>query len=337
MKKSILFFLLLLAAAPVFAKKVKFAVDMTGQVVDTAGVHVTGDFQALAGYAGGDWMPNTTVMTQEVSDTNIYSVIVDIPAFRVYEFKFLNGDQTYNVEFVPYESRVLYNFNDNRWIYIDSLANDTTTFGPVVFGANAPLGKYLLRFRVDMTNVASVSTNGVHVGGAFQNWDAGATRMYSFDGTMYEYIAYVDTGMNSLQHEFKYANGNTSSDYETVPSDCAVNGNRATTVPKDSILESVCFGYCTNCLSIGIHEQQQVSKLLLSPNPTSDYSLLQINDREPAHEISIADVSGRCVRIYSSYEGNALCLEKGELGEGLYIITVRGNSASVSTVKWFVQ
>ena len=160
--------------------------------------------------------------------------------------------------------------------------------------------------------------------------------MYSFDGTMYEYIAYVDTGMNSFQHEFKYANGNTAADYETVPSGCAVNGNRATTVPKDSILESVCFGYCTNCLSIGIHEQQQVNTLQLSPNPTGDYSLLQINDGEPAHEISIVDISGRCVRTYSRYEGHSLRLEKGELGEGLYMITVRGNS-SASTVKWFVQ
>lgn len=337
MKKIILLAALLLTATAAFAKKVKFSVNMAYEVVDTTGVHVTGDFQAVAGYPGGDWMPNTTVMLPEASDTNIYSVVVDIPAFSVYEFKFLNGDQTYNVEFVPIESRVLYNFDDNRWIYVDSLANDTLMMQPVVFGANAPTGQYLLRFRVDMSNVASVSTNGVHVAGDFQNWDPSATRLYSFDGAMYEYITYVDTGYNSLVHEFKYANGNTSGDYETVPSSCEINTNRGTTVPKDTMLESICFSYCSSCLTIGIHEQVSAAGLQLAPNPTNDYSTLEFNDGKSTHAISVTDISGRVVRSYSSYEGNVLRMEKEGLGEGMYFITVLDGNSVAGTAKWFVQ
>lgn len=337
MKKIILLAAVLLTATASFAKKVKFSVNMAYEVVDTTGVHVTGDFQAAAGYPGGDWMPNTTVMLPELSDPNIYSVVVDIPAFSVYEFKFLNGDQTYNVEFVPIESRVLYNFDDNRWIYVDSLANDTLMMQPVVFGANAPTGQYLLRFRVDMANVSSVSTAGVHVAGDFQNWDPSATQLYSFDGTMYEYITYVDTGYNSLVHEFKYLNGNTSGDYETVPSSCATNTNRGTTVPKDSILESVCFSYCSSCLTIGIHEQVSAANLQLAPNPTNDYSTLAFNDGKNTHAISVTDISGRVVRTYASYEGNVLRMEKEGLGEGMYFITVLDGNSVAGTAKWFVQ
>ncbi|MBK8686725.1 MAG: hypothetical protein IPN26_18020 [Bacteroidetes bacterium] len=48
-------------------------------------------------------------------------MVVDLPAFAKYEYKFLNGDQGYEVEVVPEESRANYNLSDNRWIYVDSL------------------------------------------------------------------------------------------------------------------------------------------------------------------------------------------------------------------------
>ncbi|MFN5621346.1 MAG: hypothetical protein ACK478_08590, partial [Flavobacteriales bacterium] len=107
------------------AKHIRFTVDMTDQVVSPNGVHLTGDFQALLGLENGDWQSNTLLMEQQ-SDTNLYSVVLQLPAFRKYEYKFVNGDQFYEVEFVPWESRVGYDFNDNRWLYLDSLSNDTT-------------------------------------------------------------------------------------------------------------------------------------------------------------------------------------------------------------------
>src|SRR6185436_15682419 len=157
MKKILFIFLFLLVAGISVAKKVKFAVDMTGQVLNVTGVHIGGDFQTLAGFAGGDWMPGTTPMTQETGDTNIYSIVVDIPAFTKYEYKVINGDQWYEAEFVPLESRVGYNFNDNRWLWVDSLSNDTTFVGALLFSGNAPAGLKLLRVVVDMQNEPSVS------------------------------------------------------------------------------------------------------------------------------------------------------------------------------------
>ena len=184
------------------AKKVKFSVNMTGQTISVYGVHVSGDFQTLAGFAGGDWASNTTLMTQETTDTNIYSIIVDIPAFKKYEYKFLNGDQWYEVEFVPVESRVGYNFNDSRWIFIDSLANDTTNIGAIMFSGNAPSGYTLLRFVVDMQSQTSINTNGIHVAGNFQGWNPILTRLCNLDTTSkyYEVISYVHTG----NYEYKF-------------------------------------------------------------------------------------------------------------------------------------
>ncbi|GBL35607.1 hypothetical protein EMGBS15_12020 [Filimonas sp.] len=135
-----------LCLTQLFAKKVTFTVDMTGQTTKSAlGIHVMGDFQAAAGF-GADWTPNTCLMMQDAVDTNLYHFTVDVPAFLKYEYKYINGDQSYEVEVIPLESQVGYNFDDNRWIFIDSLSADTTKLPSLVFGANAPLGLNMIRF-----------------------------------------------------------------------------------------------------------------------------------------------------------------------------------------------
>ncbi|MBL0105706.1 MAG: hypothetical protein IPP51_19130 [Bacteroidetes bacterium] len=125
MKKLVIGMLMLVCALQASAKKVKFAVDMTGIVINVTGMHISGDFQTEIGLQN-DWVSDSTSLYQESADTNIYSIVVDLPAFRLYEYKFLNGDQFYEAEFVPIESRVGYNFDDNRWLYVDSLGDDTT-------------------------------------------------------------------------------------------------------------------------------------------------------------------------------------------------------------------
>ncbi len=159
MLKKIIFLSLLLCTGLVFAKRVKFAVDMTGQTISPNGVHVSGDFQTEAGFPT-DWDSKSTVLTKETG-TDIYSVEVNIPAFRKYEYKYVNGDQFYEVEFVPEKSRVGYDFNDNRWIYIDSVRSDLTLMPVLLFGGNAPAGKRMVKFVVDMQNQFAVDRLGI--------------------------------------------------------------------------------------------------------------------------------------------------------------------------------
>lgn len=72
------------------ARRVKIQVDMTGKTISANGLHVAGNFQAAAG-ASGDWKPNETKLSNGGSG-NIYSVIVNLPAGRVYEYKFINDN-----------------------------------------------------------------------------------------------------------------------------------------------------------------------------------------------------------------------------------------------------
>lgn len=308
---------------------------MTGKTVSANGVHVQGDFQILAGYAD-DWAPDLTLLTQEGS-TNIYSITLDLPAFRAYQYQFVNGDLGYEAEFVPQFSRFITPDVQNRWLYLDSLDNGTTDIGAVLYEKNAPAGKYLFRFKVDMTNQLPIDltnkNNRPHVEGNFQNWSTIATAMYAPQGDVYEYIAFVDAG----SYQFKYINGNTANKEETVPAACATATNRTMTITQDTVLSVVCFGACTACSPNGIFEQQATKQLTVYPNPSNAFTVLKFNDGNLNHTVQIQDVTGKMIRSYANYEKTELRIEREELNAGIYFITSVDSKSVTSVTKWIVQ
>jgi hypothetical protein len=335
MKKHLFAFVFILAFTGLSAKKIKFAVDMGTYTINPTGIHLISNFQGILGLLGGDWTPGTLSLTPESG--TIYSVIVNIPAFSLYEFKFVNGDQTYEAEFVPNESRVEpFGFNDNRWIYLDSLKNDTTFVGAVLFAGNAPAGKSLMRFMVDMSNEPSVSSNGVHVGGTFQSsiWNAKDNILYSFGSNVYEVIAY---GVNG-NYEFRYYNGNTSTNIETVPASCANGaGNRTHNLIKDSIFPTICYKACVSCALAGINEAgQTISGVRLYPNPAIDHSTIEFSEKNKNYSVGLIDLTGRELRSYKS-TGDNVTIEKEELDSGIYFVTITDASNAKFTSKLIIE
>lgn len=334
MKKIVLLGALCVFAFTAEAKKVKFSVNMQGQVVDTGGVHITGDFQNEAGYTPGDWDPGSTEMFQEVSDTNIYSLVVDIPAFAKYEYKFVNGIHGYQQEFVPLESRVNYNFIDNRWIYVDSLANDTLNIGAIRFGGNAPAGKNLVRFYVDMS-LQTVSSNGVHVAGGFNSWNPTSCIMYSFDAGVYEYIAYVDSGL-TVAREHMFINGNTSGNTELLAGWCKNgNGYRETSTPADVMLPVVCYTFCDVCSTTVVNETS-VIEFATYPNPATDVLNVSLQT-VAAYTLSVTDITGREVYRESVGGRGILSIDLSAFQTGTYFLTVTDNSGKTGAEKFIVQ
>jgi alpha-amylase len=322
MKKNtlILFSIILVFSNALFAKKVKFSVDMTGREINVTGIHIAGDFQTAAGFAGGDWNPATTEMLREDTTTQIYSVVVNIPAFRKYEYKFVNGVEGYEVEFIPEESRVGYDFVDNRWVYVDSLANDIMEIGAIKFEANAPEGLTLVRFKVNLINQAAISSQGVHVAGNFQGWDPKKTRLYSFGNSVYEIINYVKTGT----YEYKFYNGNAATTTEIIPDSCAINKNRSKAITDHIVLETVCFSKCDNvCEAVVMSSSNEIAptQRQLSPNPMSEYSILKLD--EGIFTLTLSDMTGKMLRNYQKIQGNtSLRIEKETLPQGVYLLTI---------------
>lgn len=338
MKRNVLFSLILLLTAmlpaTLSAKKVKFSVNLNGIAANVTGVHIVGDFQTLAGFPGGDWNSATTPMWQEPSDTNIYSIVVDLPAFAKYEFKFANGDQFYEVEFVPVESRVGYNFNDSRWIYLDSLAPDTTLVGPIVFSGNAPAGYRLMRFLVDMHEEASVSPLGVHVAGTFQGWDPMSMHMYSFVPGIWEHIGYLDSMVAST--EFLYYNGNSLTDAEMVMGSCTSNMQRVLTVPKDTVLPAVCFGSCAACLTVSNSIAWQ-PRLEVYPNPAQSGAMVRLSNHFGNWTLHLRDQQGKLLETIVGTGEQAVRLERNGRVAGMYFVTVTDASGSTATQKLIFQ
>lgn len=308
---------------------------MTGQVINTTGVHVMGDFQDEAGFANGDWQPNTALMLPDNQDSILFSIVVDIPAFRKYEYRFLNGDQSYETEFIPLESRVGYDFIDNRWLYVDSLSDDTTFVGAIVFGGNAPAGLTLMRFLVDMQNEdVGINPSGIHLSGNFQGWNSSQTTLYSFIPNVYEVIQYDTLGVK----EYVFVNGNgiaAGSYEESLPDSCATNQHRTTLLTGDTVFPTVCFGSCAACTGTGIQENNSLP-LQLFPNPCSSISRLAWGSSQDL-VIRVFNAEGKTVKSIQVTQQDHLDLSREHLPSGVYNVSVQAKGQMASVIHWVIN
>lgn len=332
---KLLLFVSVILSTTLFAKKVKFAVDMTGQTISAFGIHVAGDFQILAGYPA-DWDYGGTLLTQEGS-TNIYSVIVNIPAFRKYEFKFVNGDQGYETEYVPDEVRVGYDFNDNRWMYVDSLSNDTTFLGAIQFGLTSPANKYTIRYKVDMSNV-TINPNGVHASTNYNSFSTTKNTMFTFttnpSSDIFEVINYVDAGT----YNFNYINGNTVTDKESsVPNSCSSLGVRNVTITKDSVFPDVCFNYCVSCALTSLSEKNQtINDFKVYPNPAKN-TLNITSSKSSISAINIYNLTGQSVLSFNELSAPNFTINNIILSSGIYIVKVTSDALDLQNIKLIIE
>lgn len=94
---------------------VTFKVNMSNEAVSTNGVHIAGNFQAVAGYPE-DWNPGTTALS-DVDGDQVYEITLVIPS-GVYEYKFINGNAWGMDESPPSECAV--GTNHNRLLVLGS-------------------------------------------------------------------------------------------------------------------------------------------------------------------------------------------------------------------------
>ena len=220
---------------------VTFQVDLGSASASSNGVHVAGSFQS--------WSPSTTGLTQ-VGTSSIYSTTVSVSPGQL-EYKFLNGNAWGDDESVPTAVNVGTNGNGNRWAVISS----DTTLPAVMFAGAAPAGQKAIQFKVDYA-LQTISADSAHVAGNFQGWDPAKTQMVNFDG-VYRYIAYVGKTDSTY---FKFLNGNSWSDVESVPSTCQAStagisqgDNRFYTDTVSGMYE-VCYNMCGPCMVVSTYD-----------------------------------------------------------------------------------
>lgn len=238
MKRFYLIFVFAALVTSLLAVDVTFQVDMSLQTVSTQGVHVAGSFNS--------WSTTATPMTH--AGNNIYTVTLTLTEGTAYQYKFINGDTWAGEETVPAACGVPNGFGGyNREITVGSSA---TIMPAVCFSQCGPCPSNInLTLVVDMSE-QSVSPQGVHVAGSFNGWSTTATPMTAIGNG--KYSATVSVGSNSA-YQYKFINGDTWADEETVPASCGVpNGfggyNREVVVGgSDTTLPAVCFSQCGPC------------------------------------------------------------------------------------------
>ncbi|MDB5235623.1 MAG: alpha-amylase [Hymenobacter sp.] len=246
--KHFLFLAFLTLAFAGQAVPLTFRVDMTGQTVPATGVHVAGNFQASAGFAG-NWDPATTLLTDPDND-NIYEVTVNVPA-GVYLYKFINGNN-WSVAEVPSAICGVADgaTNVNRQVSVGS----TALRMPAVPYAAC---NTQVRLSVNMRG-QTVSRAGVHAVGNFQalagygpNGNAAALELRDENGDgIYE----VQFSLPAPGRFFyKFVNGNALAGAETVPAACGTDDGTGSlyrvleATAASNTPPTVCFGTCQGC------------------------------------------------------------------------------------------
>ncbi len=197
---------------------VTFSVDMSDETVSPDGVHIAGSFQG--------WDPSSTPLTDKGS--GIWEVTIQM-APGTYDYAFINGKGWGNKE--PDQASCF--SGGNRKVVVTGGIKLPT----VKFGKCQPK----VTLRVDLSNEAAVSPNGVHVAGAFQGWNPSATPMTLVGNNVYE----VTLEMSAGTYGYKFVNGNAWGSDESVPGACNVGGNREVTIgTSDTIIPTVCFKQC---------------------------------------------------------------------------------------------
>ncbi len=237
---------------------VTFKVDMSNEIVNTNGVHITGNFQDV-NYDGipenpslVNWLPGVYELSDADMD-GLYSITLQLIS-AVYEFKFINGNDWSQTEQVPPTCQVEVNGNDNRQMMVGTAAMNYE----VCFAQCAACGESAVRFRVDMSTQPAVNPVGVHVAGNFQNpfadgdgsgdWDVDASPLQDWNGDNIWEGVYSVGSMTAI--EYKFINGDDwANPNENVSGPCGPgNGNR--TAPIESInttLPSYCWNLCIEC------------------------------------------------------------------------------------------
>ncbi len=292
-------------APPPVDVDVTLQVDMSNEDIAAEGIHVTGTFQG--------WDPSGTPLTDLGDDK--YAVTVTMPSGLQHEYKFINGNTFDDVETVPIDCAQ----NSNRYFTVPT---QDTTMVAVCFGSCDPCGQppvdVEITFRVDMAN-ETVSAEGVHIAGSFQNWQPDATEMLIAEGDIYAVTITLSSG--SAQ-EYKFINGNTWENVEIVPAECANGGNRYYTVPdEDETLEAVCFGSCDTCIIIAITNPDAPDNAFdFYPNPT-DQSIYFYK----ASTVSVYSVDGKLIRKEIIYNN---MMDVSSLQRGLYYICIENKIGS---------
>ncbi len=242
--------------------KIKFRLNMVNQTVSPNGVHIAASFNNF----------DPTIDSLTHVGNGIYETFIFLDSTSTVTYKFINGNSFTDQELVPQTCGQPDGFSGyNRVLQVPEANADL----PIVCFSQCsncnPIGFTKVKFIVNMAQ-QTVSPNGVHIAGSFNNFNTSSDTLVNIGNNVYE----ITLNLDSTQRVFyKFINGNSFNEEEIIPSTCGIsNGfggyNRYLDVPEQLlVLDTVCFASCAPCANtylVNVHFRVNMSNETLSPN-----------------------------------------------------------------------
>ena len=322
MKKLYLNFALL-ACLPLWSQQVQvtFIVDLQLETVHDSGVHVAGDF------------PPPFEMHKMTNIGNaLYAVTIPIDTGQTYSYAFFNGNTVGEIEAISPPC------NTGQFGYrsFTSVTSGSQTVGPFCFSSCSPCPAVAANatFRVDMSE-QTVSPNKVHIAASFNSFSLGQDEMTHQGSGIY---TYTHSGFVNDIIGYRFVNGNSISDFETVPGGCAVGGNRGLIIPPGGVnTDVVCFSSCDTCVGGPPPEgiPAPVPRRLFSVHPTVTTDQIVISFEVDASDAGyrITDMTGRVVAgaEVPARRGSEEIINLDGLESGMYMVSVSAGQQVVTS------
>jgi lysophospholipase L1-like esterase len=219
---------------------------LSANVMVTLRVNMSEAYPANGVYVGSDWAGWSLDKFEKLTDANndsIFELTVYLPVGASYNYRYTLGNSNWNnFESLAGTPCGAGPAGEDRNLVVPQ---ESTVLGVVCFGSCEDCGSAVrtdLNLSVDMTGI-SVSPNGMHVAGNFNNWVTNSLELTDADNDhIFEITIPV---IPNLDYEYSFLNGNTADDAEVVFGTCEFRSKRRVSVSAEPLTVPVVrFGSC---------------------------------------------------------------------------------------------
>ena len=242
MKKFIQTFLFLFCFGIISNAQVKvtLSVNVSNETVDATGVHVAGNWDPA-----NEWNPPANPMTD--MGNGIWSIDITVAENSTFEYKFLLGNDwgLGNEGLNDKAGCIVGNGNTNRILTVGTSDFEVSTVCYNSCGACVGPDEQAVTFKVDLSAEAVIN-DPVYLSGSFpEMWNEAYVLTDENNDNIFTGTFVFPKG----DYEYKFRNG--ADGWESVPSECASNGNRALTLGDEELfLDAVCINKCGPCVAV---------------------------------------------------------------------------------------
>jgi hypothetical protein len=285
----------------------------------------------------GAWGSGTTL--SQVGTSKVYSKTIQMDSGEVeFKFRYHKGGNT-NWESI---ANRLMTFQSDSTIALHCFS---TTSACVPKPAPSSI-----TFKVDMSNEVPDAQGRIYVMGTFQspNWQAGALRLKPVAGEPGKFSITVNNVCPG-SFNYKFLNGDSSlqASEETFPdtnSRACVDPNglggfnrKFSRTDTNAVVLGYVFNKCATIAPVGLNKVTGVfNQVVLYPNPTKEFAILNLNSVKGEVNVLVADITGRVVKNINT-QATEIKLLKEELGHGLFFVRLAGNNGETRVMKLIVQ